>query len=99
MAVAAATRVVVHIHDAASPAFRDSLTAGLRRAGFEDVEWRSVGGSVSRAQTRYFHGGDQRLSDQAVAVLAALGRPASARDFSFYDPPAREGTVEIWLPD
>jgi hypothetical protein len=96
---AAATRAVVHYHRARSAAFRDSLAASLRRAGFERVEWRAVGDAVVGDQSRYFHAGDRALSDRAVAALAGLGRPASVRDFTHYEPPARVGTVEVWLRD
>lgn len=93
------SRAVVHLHRAAGGAFRARLAQALRRAGFDRVEWRAVADTVSRTQTRYFHPGDAGASERAAAVLAAQGRPAGARDFTHYDPPARQGTIEIWLSD
>lgn len=93
------SRAVVHLRRAPGMAFRARLTETLRRAGFERVEWRTVAGTVNRTQTRYFHDGDAVASERAAAALAAQGRPASVRDFTHYDPPARHGTIEIWLSD
>jgi hypothetical protein len=71
----------------------------LSKAGFERVEWRAVKGAVSASQIRFFHGGDTSLSTRALAVLSHLGQPASARDFTHFEPPTRPGTIEIWLSD
>ncbi len=96
---AASTRIVIHYHRSRADSFRPDLTAALRRAGFSRVEWRAVPDTVSQSQTRYFHDADRSLSAKAQAVLAASGLPAQARDFRHFDPPARTGTVEVWLSD
>ena len=93
------SRAVVHLHRAAGGAFRARLTQALRRAGFDRVEWRAVANTVGRTQTRYFHPHDAGASERAAAVLAAQGRSAGVRDFTHYDPPPRDGTIEIWLSD
>ncbi len=91
------TRVVVHYRRAPGAGAREALTASLRRAGFARVDWRSVAATVGRTQTRYFHDADRGLSERAASVLAAAGRPAAERDFTFYTPPTASGTVEVWL--
>jgi hypothetical protein len=91
------TRVVVHYQRAPGAGARGALTASLRGAGFARVDWRSVAATVERTQTRYFHDTDRELSERAATVLAAAGRPASERDFTFYAPPTASGTVEVWL--
>ena len=75
------------------------MTTAFSRAGFARVEWRAVPDTVSRSQTRFFHATDRRLSDSAVRILAGFGLSAQPRDFQHYDPPARSGTVEVWLSD
>jgi hypothetical protein len=91
------TRVVVHYRRAPGAGAREALTASLRGAGFARVDWRSVAATVERTQTRYFHDADRELSERAASVLAAAGRPASERNFTFYAPPTASGTVEVWL--
>jgi hypothetical protein len=91
------TRVVVHYRRAPGAGAREALTASLRGAGFARVDWRSVAATVDRTQTQYFHDADRDLSERAASVLAAAGRPASERDFTFYAPPTASGTVEVWL--
>ena len=93
------TRAVIHYRRARETGTRNALTASLHAAGFERVEWRHVGATVRQTQTRYFHDTDQALSDQALAVLSRIVQPAAGRDFTHYSPPARSGTIEIWLED
>ena len=93
------TRVVIHYRRAREAGVRNNLTASLHAAGFERVEWRHVRATVRQTQTRFFHDTDRALSDQAVAVLSRIVQPAAGRDFTHYSPPARSGTIEIWLED
>lgn len=95
----ASTRVVVHFHRAPSASFRTSVSEALRRAGFERVEWRMVAATVSRSQTRFFHTADEDLSRAASRVVSGLASPVVERDFTFFKPPARAGTIELWLAE
>jgi hypothetical protein len=96
---AGSSRVVVHYAARGGAIPREPLTAALRRAGFERVEWRAVPRTTSRTQIRFFHDGDAGLSDRAAAALGRTGRPALRQDFTHFEPPATRGTVEVWLGD
>ncbi len=86
------------------PARLARLAERLRGAGAGSIEMVEVDVRIGRDQLRFYFDDDradaQRLA-AALAIPAGQGtgpaRSPEVRDFTFYRPLPRGGTIEIWL--
>lgn len=91
-------RIVLHVPAGEPDALVADLAGALAPLAGE-LEIRVVDLAVARTGVRYFHPADREAAQavrRAVAVFEG-GWEVGLSDFTGYDPPPRDGTVEVWV--
>ncbi|WP_158047296.1 hypothetical protein [Skermanella pratensis] len=95
------------VHHYATPPLATVATdvvGALRSDGLTVVDTRTVRGSISAGNVRYFFPQDRDAAASLAERLSGLygerfgSREFRVIDFTHYDPKPRERTIEIWLP-
>ncbi|WGF86618.1 hypothetical protein [Marinivivus vitaminiproducens] len=94
-------RVFIHFSAGQPDAERraEQLARALGQEGVLVADLRPVGFAIGRDSVRYFFEGDATPASGLQALVGqATGRDDFAlQDFTHYNPPPREGTIEVWL--
>ncbi|UEM20437.1 hypothetical protein JL100_025715 [Skermanella mucosa] len=98
-------RLFVHHYAVPSlAAVAADVVGALRSDGLTVIDTRTVQGSISSGNVRYFFPEDRDAAASLAERLGGLygerfgGQDFRVVDFTHYDPKPRERTIEVWLP-